>query len=488
MNRSTTEFRLLSNRYRVEAFLGQGGMARVHRGTDLVLDRTIAVKILAGHMARDPQAVRRFRREAQAAAGLSHPGIVGVYDTGSDGDVHYIVMEFVTGQTLADVLQERGALQPVHAAGIASAVASALGHAHRKGIVHRDVKPANVMITPSGEVKVMDFGIARAVDSDPLTQTAAILGTATYFAPEQARGEPVDSRSDIYALGVVLYEMLTGRPPFVADSPVAVAYLHVREDPTPPSRVNPAIGSGLEAVVLRAMAKDRGARYQTAEELVSDLERVRTDGASGVSAAAAAHPTEATLVERTAVLPPAAPAGPGRRIRQGTPRRWAPWVVALAVLLAVALMTTLVLVGLSRRPIRGLGPTSPGAPTSPASPSSSPTTSEPPPHQAPTSVQGALDQLGLLLTQGVSSGDLSRHAANLIGHDIQEALRDYRDGELHRAIEGLDKSQERINKLESQGEVSPPQAEQLHQGISDLQATMRAAPSSSGGEGGEGGD
>jgi eukaryotic-like serine/threonine-protein kinase len=199
MNRSTTEFRLLSDRYRVEAFLGQGGMARVHRGTDLVLDRTIAVKILAGHMARDAQAVRRFRREAQAAAGLSHPGIVGVYDTGSDGDVHYIVMEFVTGQTLADVLQERGSLQPVRATGIASAVASALGHAHRKGIVHRDVKPANVMITPSGEVKVMDFGIARAVDSDPLTQTAGILGTATYFAPEQARGEPVDSRSDIYA-------------------------------------------------------------------------------------------------------------------------------------------------------------------------------------------------------------------------------------------------------------------------------------------------
>jgi eukaryotic-like serine/threonine-protein kinase len=487
MNRSTTEFRLLSDRYRVEAFLGQGGMARVHRGTDLVLDRTIAVKILAGHMARDPQAVRRFRREAQAAAGLSHPGIVGVYDTGSDGDVHYIVMEFVTGQTLADVLQERGSLQPVRATGIASAVASALGHAHRKGIVHRDVKPANVMITPSGEVKVMDFGIARAVDSDPLTQTAGILGTATYFAPEQARGEPVDSRSDIYALGVVLYELLTGRPPFVADSPVAVAYLHVREDPTPPSRLNPAIGSGLEAVVLRAMAKDRGARYQTAEELVSDLECVRTYGASGDSGGVAAHTTEATPAERTAVLPPAAPGAPGRRSRRhGTPpHRWAPWVVAMGVLLAVALIATLVLAGLSRRPIRGLGPTSPSAPTSPASPSRSPTTSEPPPHQAPTSVQGALDQLGLILTQGVSNGGLSRHAANLIAHDIQEALRDYQDGEIDRAIEGLDKSQERIDKMGSQEEVSPSLAEQLHRGISDLEVTMRAAPSSSDGEGGD---
>jgi eukaryotic-like serine/threonine-protein kinase len=484
MNRSTTEFRLLSNRYRVEAFLGQGGMARVHRGTDLVLGRTIAVKILAEHMARDPQAVRRFRREAQAAAGLSHPGIVGVYDTGSDGDVHYIVMEFVTGQTLADVLQGRGALAPGQAVGIASAVASALGHAHRKGIVHRDVKPANVMITPSGAVKVMDFGIARAVDSDTLTQTAAILGTATYFAPEQARGEPVDSRSDIYALGVVLYEMLTGRPPFVADSPVAVAYLHVREEPTPPSRLKPEIGSGLEAAVLRALAKNRSARYQTAEELVSDLERGRTSRASGVSAAVAAHPTEASPAERTAVLPPAAPGAPARRSRRhGAPRRWAPWVVGMGVLLAVALITTLVLAGLSRRPIRGLGPASPSTPTSLTSPSRSPTTSEPPTHQAPTSVQGALDQLGLILTQGVSSGDLSRHAANLIAHDIQEALRDYQDGKIDRAIEGLDKSQERIDKLESQEEVSPPQAEQIHQGISDLQATMRAA--SSGGEGGD---
>jgi tRNA A-37 threonylcarbamoyl transferase component Bud32 len=486
MSRSTTEFRLLSNRYRVEAFLGQGGMARVHRGTDLVLDRTIAVKILAEHMARDPQAVRRFRREAQAAAGLSHPGIVGVYDTGSDGDVQYIVMEFVTGQTLADVLRERESLDPEQAVGIASAVASALAHAHRKGIVHRDIKPANVMITAPGEVKVMDFGIARAVDSETLTQTAAILGTATYFAPEQARGEPVDSRSDIYALGVVLYEMLTGRPPFVADSPVAVASMHVREEPTPPSRLHPAIGPGLEAVVLRAMAKDRGSRYQTAEDLVRDLESLRTTGSAwAVPPSAAAQSTEVIPAERTAVLRPSAPDGSARRHRRrGKGPRWAPWVVAMGVLLAVALIATLVLSGLARNPVRGIGPSAPGATNSPTSPTRrAPTTSPSPAHQAPTSVQGALTQLGLILSQGASSGDLARHAANLIAHDIQEAVRDYQDGELDRAIETLDKSQERVAKLESQGEVSSSLAERLHQGISDLQATMRAAPPSSGEDG-----
>jgi eukaryotic-like serine/threonine-protein kinase len=396
------------------------------------------------------------------------------------------VMEFVTGQTVADALQERGALEPEQAVGIASAVASALAHAHRKGIVHRDIKPANIMITPSGEVKVMDFGIARAVDSDTLTQTAAILGTATYFAPEQARGEPVDSRSDIYALGVVLYEMLTGRPPFVADSPVAVASMHVREEPTPPSRLHPAIGPGLEAVVLRAMAKDRGSRYQTAEDFVRDLQSRRAIGAESAVSSAAAQTTEAIPAGPTAVLRPSAPDGTARRHRRHlNPRRWAAWVVAAGVLLAVALIATLVLAGLSGRPIRGLGPSAPGATNSPASPTRRAPTSPSPAHQAPTSVQGALTQLGLILSQGVSSGDLSRHAANLIAHDFQEAIRNYQDGELDRAIETLDKSQERTAKLQSQGEISSSLAERLHRSLSDLQATMRAAPPSTAEEGGD---
>ncbi|HXJ65335.1 MAG TPA: Stk1 family PASTA domain-containing Ser/Thr kinase [Actinomycetota bacterium] len=265
--------RLLGERYRVENSIGRGGMAQVYRGTDTVLNRTVAIKVLGPQYAQDQAFVERFRREAQAAARLNHPNVVSVYDTGSDGPVHYIVMEFVAGKTLAEVLSEGDHLTPERSAEIAAQVASALSFAHAAGIVHRDVKPGNIMITPSGEVKVMDFGIARAASAEPLTQTATVLGTASYLSPEQAQGEPVDARSDIYSLGIVLYEMLTGRPPFVADSAVAVAYKHVRESPTVPSTIVPGIPADLEAIVLKAMAKNPANRYATAGEMREDLER-----------------------------------------------------------------------------------------------------------------------------------------------------------------------------------------------------------------------
>src|SRR6185312_14710530 len=234
------EPRRLGGRYELGHVLGRGGMAEVYIAHDTRLGRTVAVKTLRVDLARDPSFQTRFRREAQSAASLNHPSIVAVYDTGedhSDGVVTpYIVMEHVEGRTLRDVLASEGRLLPQRALEITAQICAALEQAHRAGIVHRDIKPGNVMLTPSGEVKVMDFGIARAMtgSSSTMTQTAAVIGTAHYLSPEQARGEHVDARSDIYSTGCLLYELLTGGPPFSGDSAVAVAYQHVREDPVPP--------------------------------------------------------------------------------------------------------------------------------------------------------------------------------------------------------------------------------------------------------------
>jgi serine/threonine-protein kinase len=264
--------RTLGGRYEIEGILGEGGMATVYRALDTVLGRPVAAKILAPRYANDATFVERFRREAQSAAAMNHTNIVNVFDTGSDDGTHYIVMELVEGRTLRDVLSD-GPLLPERSAEIAEAVASALAFAHERGIVHRDVKPGNIMITPSGDVKVMDFGIARATAGESLTQTATVLGTATYLSPEQAQGETVDARSDLYSLGVVLFEMLTGRPPFEGESPVAVAYKHVREEPVRPSLLNRDVSEPLERIVLKAMAKNPENRYSSAADLDADLAR-----------------------------------------------------------------------------------------------------------------------------------------------------------------------------------------------------------------------
>jgi serine/threonine-protein kinase len=265
---------VLAGRYELEGELGHGGMATVYRGTDRVLHRPVAVKVLAAHHARDLDFVARFRREAQAAARLNHPNVVAVYDTGEDGDRYFIVMELVDGHTLQEVLRERGPLSPDEAAAIAEQAAAALAAAHAEGIVHRDIKPANIMITPSGDVKVMDFGIARAATvGDSITRTTSVLGTASYLSPEQAESRPLDARSDIYSLGVVLYEMLAGRAPFEGETAVSVAYKHVNEQPVPPSRHHPDVPAELEAIALQAMAKDPAHRYQQAEDMRADLHR-----------------------------------------------------------------------------------------------------------------------------------------------------------------------------------------------------------------------
>jgi len=276
--------KMLGDRYQVGGVIGRGGMAEVHEGRDLRLGRRVAIKILRPDLARDPSFQARFRREAQSAAALNHPNIVAVYDTGEDiltdpeGQdvvVPYIVMEYVDGMTLRQLLASGRRLLPERALEIAAGVLTALDYAHRHGIVHRDIKPANVMLTRTGEVKVMDFGIARAINESGQTMTSAsaVMGTAQYLSPEQARGEVVDARSDLYSTGVLLYELLVGRPPFTGESAVSIAYQHVSEMPTPPSQVDAGVSPEIDAVVLRALAKRADDRYQSATEFRSDVER-----------------------------------------------------------------------------------------------------------------------------------------------------------------------------------------------------------------------
>lgn len=264
---------VFSNRYEIQRGIARGGMAEVYLARDQLLDRPVAVKVLFAEYARDPSFVERFRREAQSAASLNHPNIVAIYDWGQERGTYFIVMEYVRGRSLRDVVQVNGPFSPRRTAEIGAEIAGALEFAHRNGVVHRDVKPGNVLLTAEGDIKVTDFGIARAGTSEALTQTGAVMGTAAYFSPEQAQGLPVDGRSDVYSLGVVLYEMVTGAPPFTGESPVAVAYKHVREDPESPAARAPDLPPDLEHIILTAMAKDADSRYQTADELRADLTR-----------------------------------------------------------------------------------------------------------------------------------------------------------------------------------------------------------------------
>ncbi|MGK2881295.1 MAG: Stk1 family PASTA domain-containing Ser/Thr kinase [Mycobacterium sp.] len=343
----------LSDRYELGEILGFGGMSEVHLARDTRLHRDVAVKVLRADLARDPSFYLRFRREAQNAAALNHPAIVAVYDTGEadtgSGPLPYIVMEYVDGTTLRDIVHTDGPMPPKKAIETIADACQALNFSHQHGIIHRDVKPANIMINRAGAVKVMDFGIARAIADagNSVTQTSAVIGTAQYLSPEQARGETVDARSDVYSLGCVLYEMLTGEPPFVGDSPVAVAYQHVREDPIPPSRRHPGISPELDAVVLKALAKNPENRYQSAADMRADLVRVHSGEAPDA-------PKILTDDERSSLLAanvvPAhdahtdqLPIQGGGDIDYGERGRGsiARWVVAVAVLAVLTVAVTL---------------------------------------------------------------------------------------------------------------------------------------------------
>ncbi|MFI5893311.1 Stk1 family PASTA domain-containing Ser/Thr kinase [Actinoplanes sp. NPDC051513] len=348
----TAQARLLGGRYQVGELLGYGGMAEVHRGRDLRLGRDVAIKMLRTDLARDATFQERFRREAQNSAALNHPAIVAVYDTGeeisSTGEkLPFIVMEFVNGQTLKEVLAQEQRLQPRRALEIIADIDAALEFSHRHGIIHRDIKPGNVMITQNGQVKVMDFGIARALASGAttMTQTSAVIGTAQYLSPEQARGEAVDARSDVYAAGCVLFELLVGHPPFVGDSPVSVAYQHVREDPKAPSDVNPEVPRDVDAIVLKALAKNPMNRYQSAQEMRADALRAVSGRpvlatpvmsqaetmALGQQATRQWQPQAATTMQRP--VPGGMPPGP--------PEKRSSWVMAVLAGLGVLVVVVL---------------------------------------------------------------------------------------------------------------------------------------------------
>ncbi|GIG54126.1 Stk1 family PASTA domain-containing Ser/Thr kinase [Demequina activiva] len=363
--------KILAGRYEVGELIGRGGMAEVHIGYDTRLGRTVAIKILRADLARDPSFQTRFRREAQAAAGLNHPAIVAVYDTGEDASrtaegahqaVPFIVMEYVEGHTVRDILKGDVAAPIDEAIEITTGVLTALDYAHHAGLVHRDIKPANIMLTPTGAVKVMDFGIARALADagNTMTQTQAVVGTAQYLSPEQARGETVDARSDLYSAGCVLFELLTGRPPFVGDSPVSVAYQHVREEAPKPSDFASDVPAELDQVVLRSLAKNRDHRYATAQEFLGDLRAVMAGGplspstgaiavgsaafgagAAGVAAAASAGTGEnpqlspEDIEDQPTQAMPAQPGGPETGETQVMTSAGAPWAAVGAGAAAV---------------------------------------------------------------------------------------------------------------------------------------------------------
>jgi len=366
--------RLLGGRYQVGALIGRGGMAEVHAGHDTRLGRTVAIKMLRSDLARDPSFLARFRREAQSAAGLNHPAIVAVYDSGEDEDTDsgggtialpYIVMEYVEGRTLREILNETTVMEADEAARVTEGILDALSYSHRMGIVHRDIKPANVMLTPAGDVKVMDFGIARAIadTAATMTQTQSVIGTAQYLSPEQAQGKQVDARSDLYSAGCLLYELLTGRTPFVGDSPVSIAYQHVGQEPQPPSVFQPGLSADLDAVVLHSLVKDRDARYQDAAQFRTDLGAARagrpiSSAARGTAAGAAlagdptmamaaVDPTEAVGTKDTGAL-----AGLGEDPSDKPSKRQK----TTYILLALAVVAALVLVTLAGKAMFGSTP------------------------------------------------------------------------------------------------------------------------------------
>jgi eukaryotic-like serine/threonine-protein kinase len=487
---------ILDGRYQLRSLLGVGGMAKVYLATDRVLQRQVAVKVLSQPYAQDPSFVERFQREARAAASLSHPNIMAVFDSGTDGELQYLVMEYVAGRSLAELLARQGRLAPRPAVELAVQVCAALAAAHAQGLVHRDIKPANVLVGDDGRVKVTDFGIAKAA-ATTLTGTGVVLGTAAYLAPEQAQGGPVDARSDLYSLGCVLYELLCGSPPFGsgAGSPlVAVATQHLHQPPEPPSAHNPQVDPGLDAVVLTALAKQPDQRYQRAVDLQDALQQVlagRAVAAGPHGRPAAAVPTEPLpgLPDRIGVLP----AAPGVAV-QGSSRRpgWVRWALAVAGLaLGIALVAWLWPDDASTPTARKAGPTAAPATGASATTASGSTA---PPGPSASGVNTALANLTAVITAARQQGTVDQEAEDLLhqADDLANALQqeDPKDQDKDKskdegkgrgngkggdAAKKVAELEGKVNELISQGKIRPPATTEIQQAVAQLALAVQQA-------------
>jgi hypothetical protein len=452
---------ILDDRYELGPVLGNGGMARVHQGMDRQLKRPVAVKVLSSPFDRDKEFVERFAREAHAAARLNHPNIVAVYDSGSDDGTHFIVTELVEGETLADLLQREGALPPERVVEIAGQVCHALEAAHEKGVVHRDVKPGNVMITPEGRVKVVDFGIARTAGAESVTRTGLVMGSASYLSPEQARGEPGDERSDIYSLGCVLYQMLTGRPPFVAENPISALYQHVNEPVEPPSSIKP-VPPALENVVLRALEKEPAKRFGSVKEMEDALEAaVESDETKTMPLPVAAGELTAPVQRVDATAPVQRVASTGASHRRG---RSFPWAVVGAVVLGVLVVAALAM---------ALGGADPRQAARQAARDANQRSEEPSPTESPSAVLEPLSVedafAGLFTAIAQAQGD---GAEEDVVEDLQDrankVLEVYRSGDGEGVQSELEEFGQKLAEAAEDGNVSLESADRIQDSLNAL--------------------
>jgi serine/threonine-protein kinase len=462
----TLQGQLLGGRY----LLGAGGMGQVYRARDRVLERTVAVKVLSPATTDDLELVARFGREARAAAALNHPNIVTVFDSGADGDLQYLVMEYVEGQSLAGLLRQEGVLEPRRAAEVGRQVCQALAAAHAAGLVHRDITPGNVLVDPAGLVKVADFGIAKLAAATTMTGEAMVLGTAAYLAPEQAQGRAVDGRSDLYSLGCVLYALVTGAPPFAGDSPVAVAARHLTEPPIPPSHHDPRVGPELQAVILTALAKAPADRYQSAAAMAQDLDRVIADaGAASVPLADArgGPPTDR--------LPSSIPAGAARVPMASTALRrpgWVPW--ALVGALGIVALVAVALGPRGGDPPAAPQPTRPT--TSTAAPPSTPARTTPP-TQAQAALPAALANLAQVISAGQQQGSVDNSATDLL-KQAEEVLRAADEGKAKDVDKKLQDLQRKTDDQIDKGKIRGPAVGQVRQAVVQFSQAVRSKWSS----------